>query len=160
VPHKATGDVALRLSADEKKAIELRDNGLTIREIAAEMGCAVGTAFNRVLRGIRKLPQEAAKRVQDKEVAECDILMAESFSRAMKVGDEMKDWFMAVKAICMIKDRKARYLGLDAAKKVDMRDVSGMSDVELAKKAQELLEANRGTDNREQAPTQDSSDTD
>lgn len=129
----------VKISKKEKQALELRDEGKTIRQIAAEMGCSIGGAYNYVWRGIRKLPQEVAKRVRDKEVANCDLLIAEGMLRTIE-SEDLKDWLMGVKGISMQQDRKSRFLGLDAPRENRNTNIEvTASDEELRAKALELL---------------------
>jgi hypothetical protein len=98
------------------KAVEMRLSGLDWQTIADKLGYASRGAANKdVARAVDLLTREvvtAAAELRDLELLRLDRLQAAMWSDAM-AGDDK-----AVRAILRIMDRRARLLGLDAAKTI------------------------------------------
>lgn len=116
--------------AVDREAARLRSRGLTYPQIAAEMGCAVSNAYERVQRAIADLPTEDVAEARAIELAKLDDLeqrtraILESLpQRAVVVGTGPKAELVmvddptvnlhATQTMLRIAERRARLAGLD-----------------------------------------------
>lgn len=118
------------------RALDLRSEGKTYRQVAAELGKDVHWTHDAVNWAIRETFREAAEYVRDLELMRLDqmysavmaVLKARHFTvsqgKIIYMGDEpLKDdgpVLQAVDRLLKIQERRARYLGLDAEKKVSV----------------------------------------
>lgn len=96
----------------EAKASELRMKGLTVREIAAELGRSVGGTMGALDRALKKYQKESLSNIEDwrsQELARLDVMQAALWP------DVTKGKQGAIDRVLRIMERRARLLGLDAA---------------------------------------------
>jgi hypothetical protein len=122
------------------RAIELRAGGATYAAIAKELGCSTGAAFNAVDRGLRRWVKEPLDTVVTMELQRLDALLRAFWSRA--VGGDVD----AAAFVLKVLERRARMLGLDAPKKLDVSMIvqrwaeqSGLDPTDVLIAAEELL---------------------
>lgn len=123
-------------------ALSLRRQGATYEKIAAQMGLSTAMAAWRYVNdAIKDIPKEEAKEIRaielqkldDKEVR-LNLLLADP-SKKLTVADAVK----LELALLKIQERRAKFLGLDAAISVDANvnhrsiDVRTMTDEQLAR---------------------------
>lgn len=89
-------------------ALELRRQGLTYREIAERIDCAVPTAYKAVRRALAYGFTEPAEHVRQLETERLDKLQAVHWRNAID-GDTK-----STEIVLRIMERRARLLGLDA----------------------------------------------
>lgn len=118
----------------QRKVLELRIKGFGHREIAKELGIAVGTSHKDTELGLKALqPLEEAEVLLGIELARLD-----RYQKALDDGAESGD-ARSVLAALKIMDRRAKYLGLDAPAQLEHSgtlkhinvDPSKLSDTEL-----------------------------
>ena len=98
-------------------ALSLRKQGLTYSAIAEKLGVSKASAVAYVQKALKELAEECkeeAEQVRDLELARLDDLYVVAAKR-VAAGSEP-----AIDRCLRIMDRRARYLGLDAAEKVDV----------------------------------------
>lgn len=122
-----------KLTAKERReraarALDLRTAGLGYREIAHRLGYSVGAAHNDVENALKEITREPAESLLAIELARTEELYALAI-RYARAG-EVK----GISAAVSILDRRAKYLALDGAAKVD---VTG----EVRSKLDDLLDA-------------------
>ncbi len=129
----------------EERALELRLQGYSFREIGKEMGTAMQTARLRVARALDRClarTQEKADEVRLLEIARLDAM-------AQRVWPYLYDpnrVFAATRSLIAIMERRAHLLGLDAPKAVTIapgQAVSELPDDELQKLLMELRQRKR-----------------
>ena len=108
-----------RLKALERrqKALELRKNGYDYKTIAKALDVTVKTAFLDVkscLDEIRKNTHETAEDILELELKRLDIAQAALMPR-VRDGDPR-----AIDTLMRVQERRAKYLGLDAANKLEI----------------------------------------
>jgi hypothetical protein len=106
-----------------RKALELRKAGATYDQIASSLGLADRSGAYRMVQGaIKEITREPAEDVRTLELERLDALMMAHWAKAKA------DPRVAV-VVLQILDRRSRYLGLDAPKKIE-QDVTVNSDAE------------------------------
>ena len=108
-----------RLKALERrqKALELRKNGYDYKTIAKELNVTIKTAFLDVktcLDEIRKTTHETAEDVLELELKRLDVAQAALMPK-VQAGDTR-----AIDTLMRVQERRAKYLGLDAANKLEV----------------------------------------
>jgi len=101
----------------EIESLELRKAGLTYRQIGERLGITEQGAHAAVMRALRRLNEritEAAEEVRRLELERLDRLLLALWPQAAK-GNQG-----AVDRVLRIMERRARLLGLDAPKGVDV----------------------------------------
>ncbi len=112
----------------ERRGVALHMAGVKFDDIAEQVGYADrATAYNAVMRAIRRETAENVEEVRSAEIARLDELLAVLWPKA-KGGD-----LQATDRILRLQERRARYLGLDHADGIAERQV------ELAERQAELL---------------------
>src|SRR3990172_2959972 len=96
------------------QALDLRLAGASYRQIALALGVGVKTAWLDVNRALREYLSEPSDQVRAAEVARLDRLFLAHWPKAIS-GDHQ-----ATYTVLAIMDRRARLLGLDAPKRVDI----------------------------------------
>ena len=99
-------------------ALELRKSGLSYRDIAKAIGVSVKTAYvdvQTVLCELRETTRGHAEEVMAVELERCDRLLESFWPEAMK-GDPV-----AGAMVLKVLDRRAKYLGLDSAVRVEQQ---------------------------------------
>ena len=112
-----TKGVQSRLPENKVGALQLRQRGLSYREIAATIGVSLTTAYNNVQDCIKELnviALEEAEIVRDLELARLDAALA-SIEVKLAKGD-----LGAINTLLRIQERRARFLGLDMPNKTDI----------------------------------------
>jgi hypothetical protein len=100
-----------------QKALELRKDGYDYRTIAKTLNTTVKTAYldvQKCLAEIRANTHETAEDVLELELKRLDIAQAALMPR-VKDGDPR-----AIDTLMRVQERRAKYLGLDAANKVEI----------------------------------------
>jgi len=100
-----------------QKALELRKNGYDYRTIAKALNTTVKTAYldvQKCLEEIRANTHETAEDVLELELKRLDIAQAALMPR-VREGDPR-----AIDTLMRVQERRAKYLGLDAANKVEI----------------------------------------
>jgi hypothetical protein len=102
----------------QRQALELRKAGVGFQQIADQLGYGGPSgAFNAVARALQKVIQEPAEAVLALELARLDAMLLGLWPKA-RAGHAS-----AVDRVLKLMDRRAKYLGLDAPVKVDLRQV-------------------------------------
>lgn len=107
----AQGPDRLRTALREQECLRLRLDGLSHREIAAELGIAPSTAYKRVhhaLEDVNARNAEEAENLRTLEMLRLDELQNALWERAVDGDDK------AIGRILTIMERRAKLLGLDA----------------------------------------------
>jgi len=100
-----------------QKALELRKDGYDYRTIAKTLNTTVKTAYldvQKCLAEIRANTHETAEDVLELELKRLDIAQAALMPR-VKDGDPR-----AIDTLMRVQERRAKYLGLDAANKLEI----------------------------------------
>jgi len=100
-----------------QKALELRKNGYDYRTIAKALNTTVKTAYldvQKCLEEIRANTHETAEDVLELELKRLDIAQAALMPR-VRDGDPR-----AIDTLMRVQERRAKYLGLDAANKLEV----------------------------------------
>lgn len=137
----ATGETAIAVEEWRLRALEKRKEGKTFRVIAAELSAEGGPvslsrAYELVveaLNDIRESCKETAQDIRDIEVQRCDRMIEELFRRLTSTGagENAKKPVSSriaarlVDSIIRVQDRKARYLALDAPKRIEASGPGG-----------------------------------
>ncbi len=114
----------------DARALELASRSMSYRQIAAELGCDVHTAYTAVQRGLAAIPAPAAAEYRRIELDKLDRLerhllgvmerehVSASHGRVVTLdGKPVLDdgpGVQAAVALLRVQDRRARLLGLDA----------------------------------------------
>lgn len=128
----------------DAEAARLRSRSLSYREIARRLSVSPATAHAMVARALAEIVREPADDVLALELAKLDNLEQAALSvlearhytvsngRLIYVGDEPLDddgpVLAAIDRLLKIQDRRARYLGLDAPVKTEVRTVDNLDD--------------------------------
>jgi len=96
------------------QALDLRLAGASYRQIAVVLGVGVKTAWLDVNRALREYLTEPSDQVRAAEVARLERLFMAHWPKAIS-GDKE-----ATYTVLAIMDRRARLLGLDAPKRIDI----------------------------------------
>lgn len=121
------------------RALEKRKLGKTFRQIQKELGeeggpVSLSRAYELVveaLNDIREQCKESAADIRDIEVQRCDAMIEELFRRLTNTGSPTTNKIShrtaarLVDSILRIQDRKARYLALDAPKRIEATGSGG-----------------------------------
>lgn len=120
----------------EHDALELRKKGWTYQKIAESLGISIQGASDCVKRALERLKtevRESAEDVRQIELERLDKMLAIAESAA-EAGD-----LSAIDRVLRIQERRAKYLGLDAPARTDIRaevvarqDLSHLDDDRLA----------------------------
>ena len=100
-----------------QKALELRKNGYDYRTIAKALNTTVKTAYldvQKCLAEIRANTHETAEDVLELELKRLDIAQAALMPK-VRDGDPR-----AIDTLMRVQERRAKYLGLDAANKLEI----------------------------------------
>lgn len=126
----------LQAKENEIRALELRKKGLSYLAIGREMGLSESGAHGCVTRALKALRAEAAESAEDVRDLELQRLdrMLTIAEAAAEAGD-----LSAIDRVLRIQERRAKYLGLDAPTRTDVRaevvarqDLSHLDDDRLA----------------------------
>jgi len=98
----------LAIRQRQAAALDGRLKGKTYRDVAAELGVTVHTAFRYVEQALDAVIREPAEQVREMELQRLDRLY-KAASPAAESGDAMM-----IAACLKIQERRARLLGLDA----------------------------------------------
>jgi len=122
----------VRTAKLEAECLRLRLDGLTHREIAAQLGVAPSTAFKRVAHALSEVNARNAEQAEDLralELLRLDELQNAIWERAIDGDDK------AMGRVLAIMDRRAKLLGLDAPAKGEVE----VSPAGLRLKREELI---------------------
>jgi hypothetical protein len=122
----------------DTEALKLRSRGFTYQQIADNMGCSKGAAYQRVSRALAAIPAEAVEEYRRLEGERLDNLLAIATHQAMT-----KKSLFAIDRCLAIMDRRAKLLGLDAPVKSQVETVTydGNSIEAEVAKLRHILEA-------------------
>ena len=133
------------------QALKLRRAGHSYSEIGEKLGVATSQAFQAVKSGLELIREEATETARDVlalELQRLDELLQMLMPKATSGG---KNAMAAVDRVLRVQERRAKYLGLDQAKKIQAEVVG--PEVYLPKGRQKmnqnLLEDRRIDDNGE-----------
>jgi len=102
-----TSPARIKLQQRRAQALALRVNGRSFKDIAEELSCATGTAFNYITKAIKDLiPQETAKQVLALQLQRYDALV-EVYQPKALAGDAE-----AAKLVLKIENQRSRLFGL------------------------------------------------
>lgn len=137
----ATSESAIAVEEWRLRALDKRKAGKNFRQIAKELGEEGGpTSLSRAyelvveaLNEIREQCKESAADIRDIEVQRCDAMIEDLFRRLTSTGagenakrvPSNRTAARLVDSILRIQDRKARYLALDAPKRVEATGAGG-----------------------------------
>lgn len=99
------------------KVLQYRRAGLSFQKIGQELGIAQSTAyrlFSLALKETRELATETAEEVKQLELERLDKMLLGCIDGAYR--GNLKN----IETVLRIQERRAKYLGLDAAGKVDL----------------------------------------
>jgi len=96
------------------QALDLRLAGASYRQIAFALGVGVKTAWQDVNRALQEYLTEPVEQIRAAEIARLDRLLMAYWQKALG-GDESAAYLFLA-----IMDRRARLLGLDAPKRIDV----------------------------------------
>lgn len=110
----------------EERALDLRRAGKSFAKIAAALKAEGGPGsksqcYELVVRGLGRLREEckeAARDVRDMEVLRCDAMIDKLWERIDKEATEDRNVGRLIDSMLRVMDRKSRYLGLDAPKRI------------------------------------------
>lgn len=97
----------------QSAALRLHEAGLTVREVAAQLGFSVGGAHKAIARESDARRREVANRVLDLELDRLDRLQVRHFAAAVNGDTRAADTVLRIMA------RRAKYLGLDSRPRGD-----------------------------------------
>jgi hypothetical protein len=103
------------------RALDLRRRGLTYRDVAKQLGCALSIAHEYVHEAIAAIPREAAEDVRALELAKLDASerrLARAAQKAEHAG-EFGVVATVTNALTKIAERRSKLLGLDAPEKIE-----------------------------------------
>lgn len=126
---------AIERSERRSRAVHLRREGLTLREVAAELGVSVYTAWDDTQSAVRDIPKEEADLLRQQEADRLDALQRAVWEAAI-AGD-----LHAVDRVLKIIERRCRLLGLDAPARIEYP----ATDLDLDAAVRDLVAASRGT---------------
>lgn len=116
------------------RALRLRREGHTIREISRRLGCSVGRAHQLIQEAIAAIPQENAEAVRVLELQRIDRMLR-GLCRRREVDEDGRVTGRpglaylgepkAVAAAVKLMERRAKLLGLDAPSKVELAGKDG-----------------------------------
>lgn len=96
----------------DASAVQLRTEGLTYREIAAQLGFADPSgAYRAVERGLDAIRSEGAEALQQLELHRLDLLHQRAWAELTRDDSQP---LQAIDRLLKIQERRARLLGLDA----------------------------------------------
>lgn len=137
----ATSEGAIAVEEWRLRALEKRKAGKNFRQIAKELGeeggpVSLSRAYELVveaLNEIREQCKESAGEIREIEVQRCDAMIEDLFRRLTSTGagenakrpPSNRTAARLVDSILRIQDRKARYLALDAPKRVEATGAGG-----------------------------------
>lgn len=128
-PRRSVAETAA-LAERQARAAELAADGLTVREIGAEMGCSSSTATELVHGGLDAIRLGPVQRYRDVELRRIERMWRAN-ERTRRMLQELVDGgdLDAVGALAKVEatavkllERRARLLGTDAPTKLDVRD--------------------------------------
>ena len=93
----------------DTEALKMRSRGFTYQQIADNMGCSKGAAYQRVSRALASIPAEAVDEYRRLEGERLDGLLAIATHQAFT-----KKSLFAIDRVLAIMDRRAKLLGLDS----------------------------------------------
>lgn len=125
-----TATTAIKRAERRSRAVHLRREGLTLREVADELGVSVYTAWNDIQTAVRDIPKEEADLLRQQEADRLDALQHAIWEAAI-AGD-----LHAVDRALKIIERRCRLLGLDAPTRIERPTV----DLDLDKAIRDLLD--------------------
>lgn len=136
-------------------AARLRAQGCTYPQIAAELGCAVSTAYTAVQRAIAAVPVESVGELRQVECARLDAVIARLWDVVVadhpyisngRRFDDVQDAGPVISALAGIvraSESKRKLLGLDAQPRQTVTVITeDVIDAELARLEAELTENN------------------
>lgn len=140
------------------RALDKRKAGKNFRQIAKELGeeggpVSLSRAYELVieaLNDIREQCRETAQDIRDVEVMRCDSMIEELMRRLTNTGSPTTSKIShrtaarLVDSILRIQDRKARYLALDAPKRIEATGANGSPLVPIPKAIEIQLVDPRG----------------
>lgn len=129
----------MRLIEGHAKAMELRRDGLTYRQIAVALGVSTRTAFDYVqaeLVDIRNRTTLDVEAIRDLELERCDVLL-KGLGPGIRAGDPP-----SVAAAVSVMGRRAKLLGLDAPVRAEwVGALTAVSPMEAAKMSDSDIES-------------------
>lgn len=146
---QAAGPDQIAVEEWRLRALDKRKEGKNFRQIAKELGeeggpVSLSRAYELVveaLNDIRTACKETAQDIRDVEVMRCDQMIEELFRRLTDTGAggngkrqvSNRTAARLVDSILRIQDRKARYLALDAPKRIEATGANGSPLVPIPK---------------------------
>lgn len=106
---RSTSPAAIQRAKRQEQALNLRLAGANYRAIADKLGVSLTTAYHDVTDALKEMKREPSQAVLDMELHRLDQMLLGLWRQA--VAGNVK----AVGSCLRIMDRRARYLGLDAA---------------------------------------------
>lgn len=158
MPESKSSPRRIRAKERQKQALELRLAGVTFEAIAEAVGFrSKQAAHDSVTRALRGLPEAAAKDLRELDLKRLDAMyqriwpfviaptvkmMPSPSGPQMLVWDEAR--FLAVDRCLRILAQRARLLGLDAVKRLELTGAEGgpieLAAVTLAAKLQRIVD--------------------
>lgn len=121
----------LRTLERQQTALEMRRQGFTFREIAHHLEVSAQAAHQLVKKAIKNIEAnmyEDASEVKRLELERLDRLLVRLWRQAVPTDANEAPNIKAVEQVLKIMDRRARYLGLDAAQKHEVLSMDAIDE--------------------------------
>lgn len=115
----------------QQVALEMRKQGFTFREIAAHLDCSVNAAHKMVKKAVANINDrldESAAEVKTIELERLDRILVRLWRQAVPSDVNQPPNLKAVEQVLKIMDRRAKYLGLDAAQKHEVISLDAIDE--------------------------------
>lgn len=130
-----------RMAKRRREALEMRTRAMTYQQIADALKVSISTAYGDVKAELEKLQEETAEDAREVLRLELDRLDKAAAALASKVeeGDTR-----AIDSWLRIMDRRARYLGLDSAQRIEAKHDFGVDLDAVRRKIARKIEGEKG----------------
>lgn len=140
------------------QAAEMRSRSMTYPQIAAELGIALSTAYDRVQRGFAQIPTEEAKEAKRLELAKLDRIEAHLLAvmerdhvridHGKVIRDDLDQPMLddgpgvqAAGSLLRVQERRSRLMGLDAPTRSTVQVITeDLVDEEISRLEMQLAE--------------------
>lgn len=130
---------AARIATEQARALKLKLDGCTVREIADDLRVSVGTAQNRITDAMAELVLPVADEVRQMELARLDRWQRKLEQRL----DDGEDPVRVVPVALQVQTRRSKYLGLDAPERTEITAHQiGAEDIEMIEMVNEAKARN------------------
>jgi len=131
----------LTLAERRCKALQLRKEGMSYRQIANELKVALNTAHKDVTTELAKVTKEPAEQVLEIELHRLDDLLRVASQVAFDGGQKAGNRLAAIDRTLRIMDRRAKYLGIDEPKQTNESEEVKKALLDLKEVATQFAQA-------------------